>query len=324
MLPVDLQSAGSDHSSQSKLSGRESDSFTIELERTLEQTQQDVASRVEPGEARTWEIAKSMVAKFKPVPFVIWRLSNYVFGTAGQVNRISEGMVFGLKKLILAAASDEVMGEGKKVLDQRKALEIVPSDALAATAVIYAVCRRLGNMDFERIWRPILEDALLRARIGWELGMLSAHFDPGRAMLAGFAGRSGLALQIATGKLEQARRSLELLATGAEIKEVGLRLYGCEPLQVSAMLLSASGCGRDAAFGTVSFATNEIVQIENDEQRKWLAAFTVCEFAREGKIDLALEDTWRVLGVSDASIEAFGITAKKIVRRGHGWDWMGR
>lgn len=304
---------------------RESDSFTIELQKTLQETHEEVAARVEPGEARTWEVARITVEQFKPVPFVIWRLSNFVFGSSGNVNKISEGMVYGLKKLLLAAASDREMGEGGEVRTTREALDILPSDVIAGMSVIYAICRRLNTREFERIWRPILDDALLRARIGWELGSVSPKFGPGKSMLAGFAGRSGLAVQISGGKLEQARRALELLATGADIREVGLRIYACEPLQVSAMLLSAAGCGRDAAFGTVSFATKEAVEIENDEQRKWLAAFTLCELAREGKVDLAEGALWETLGVAtEADQEHFASRTQKISRRGHGWDWLAR
>ena len=88
---------------------------------------------------------------------------------------------------------------------------------------------------------------------------------------------------------------MEELASGRDIGEVGLEIYGCDPLQVSAMMLSAGGCGRDAAFGTVSFAAKDgLAAVENEEQQVWLAAFTVCEKVRLGRTADLDERYWNI------------------------------
>ena len=56
---------------------------------------------------------------------------------------------------------------------------ILPSDVVAASSVIHAVCRRLGTRQFERIWRPILDDAILRARIGYLVFLVFSSSGPG-------------------------------------------------------------------------------------------------------------------------------------------------
>ncbi len=308
-------------------SDAEQDEFEKQLEATLKETEaavlglQDISKS--PDQARHWQQARNVVTAFRPVPWFIWRLANFVFARNGPVEPIPEGFVYGLRRLMFAAASDEALGIGQKVNKTREAFNILPPDVIAATSVIHAIARRLASKPFERIWRPILDDALLRARIGLEVGLQDESFGPGRAMIAGFAGRCGLAVLISSGELEDARRALEMLATGAEIRDVGLSVYKCDPLQVSAMTISASGCGRDAAFGTVSYASlNPMNVIDNDYQMKWLAAFTICESVRTGRMDSIDSKLWSSLQFDTEAIDTLGKKSKMIIRRGHGWQWL--
>lgn len=311
----------------------EADSFAKELERTLQETEQAVLS-IEGANAdalagKSWQHARTLVTQFRPVPMFIWRLSNFVFGKPGHINKVSEGLVFGLRRLLFAAASDPVLGSGAKINSVHKALEVLPSDVVAATAVIHAISRRLASRQFERIWRPILDDAVLRAQIGYFIGRENRNFGAGRGMLAGFAGRCGLAILISSGDLEQARKALEMLATGAEIRAVGMSLYGCDPLQISAMTLSASGCGRDAAYGTVSYSASlSLPTVAEDDialesQQAWHSAFLITEFIRTARFDKIPQSSWEHLGIWDDSTRAaVQEKAKAALRRGHGWNWL--
>ena len=299
--------------------------FTQEIEDTLKITEQAVIDQLKnPAESASWATARSVVAKFQPVPWFIWRISNFVLGTPGQVHQVNEGFVLGLRRLIFATASDPYLGSGEKVNDVKKALKIVAHDVIAAAAVIHAICRRLATKEFERIWRPILEDAVLRCQIGSLIGTQDESFGQGRGMLAGFSSRAGLAVLLSSGTLEQARDALELLATGKEISEVGLQVFKCNPLQVSAMMLSATGCGRDAAFGTVSYAYKDSSnKVENQEQLKWLAAFSVTESIRVGKADQIEPKYWEILKLDNSEVQAEILDqSKKIIRRGHEWGWI--
>lgn len=306
----------------------EADSFTVELEKTLKETESAVLKISEAADAlqaQSWQKARTLIEAFKPVPWFIWRLSNFVLGNPGPARKATEGLVFGLRRLLFAAASDPILGVGSKVNGVHQALEVLKPDVLAAVAVIHGICRRLSSHQHERIWRPILDDAMVRAQIGFYVGSENPHFGAGRGMLAGFAGRCGLALLIASGDLEQARRALELLATGAEIKQVGLQIYGCDPLQISAMTLSASGCGRDAAFGTVAYSTlGKAREVSpNATQIGWQAAFTVAECIRTNRVNEISEELWQALNYCDeAQRNELQAKAKTILRRGHGWNWL--
>lgn len=313
-------------------SAEDKDSFSRELQQTLEETERAVlgaaSTAMSPSEMKSWQHARDIVQQFRPVPWFIWRLSNFALGKSGTNRSLSEGMVFGLRRLMFAAASDPSLGKGEKVSSVRQALEIVPSDVVAAVAVLYAVNKRLSSSQHERIWRPILDDAILRARLGLMIGARDESFGAGRAILAGYAGRCGLAILIAQGQLEQARSALEMLATGSEIKKVGFSIYECDPLQVSALTLTAAGCGRDAAFGTVSYSIEPqfrtSISGESEEQQRWLSAFSVIEALRAGKLN---EVSWPFLEryqlTDPQEQEEILADAKKIIRRGHGWNWLG-
>lgn len=306
----------------------ESDSFAKQLEETLRETEAEVreAGRIRSLEDQiiSWSSARDLVTDFKPVPWFIWRLSNYVLGQSDKVMPISEGLVFGMRRLLFAAASDKVLGSGEKINNIRRALQLLPADVIAAVSVIHAVCRRLQTKQFERIWRPIIDDALLRCQIGFYIGQVKKEFGSGRGMLAGFAGRCGLAMLIASGELEQARIALEMLAGGSDISEVGVRIYKCDPLQVSALTLSAAGCGRDAAFGTVAYASDSpLLVVQNEAQKCWLAAFTIAENVRMFTLGKVAPQLLEVLGYDGArEQEDLAELVKMLVRRGHGWGWL--
>lgn len=311
-------------------SSSQSGDFANQIRSTLEETEREMVGNVHSDQdglsVKTWQVAREITTQFRPVPWFIWRICNYSLGTSGEIHEINEGMVFGLRRLIYAAASDPYLGAGEKVNDVRKAIKIVPSDVIAAVSVIHAICRRLASSQFERIWRPILDDALLRARIGWMAGALCEDFGEGRSMLAGFSGRTGLAILIASGELEQARSSLEMLAAGTRIEEVGMALYGCDPLQVSAMVLMAAGCGRDAAYGAARFASinDPVVEtVETLDQRRWLASFTICEYLRTGRADEIAEEHWNALKFDQEELrDEIKKQAKQVARRGHEWNWL--
>ena len=174
------------------------------------------------------------------------------------------------------------------------------------------------------MWGPILDDALMRAGIGYFVGMMAEDFGPGRGMLAGFAGRVGLAVLIASGTPEQAHNAITLLAGGRQIEEVALELYGCEPLHVAAMVLSAAGCGRESVIGIAAFTMSSHDRSTlSTAQQQWLAALTITEKVRSGEIEGVPESDWTLMGYDEgAERKELSEIITTLKRRGHGWDWM--
>lgn len=309
-------------------SGPSTDAFAQQIETELEQTEVDIKQLSQSQQTSLNEdslvLAKEVVRKFQPVPQFIWRISHFTMGRAGRVNKLSDGNLFGLKKLVLAIGKDKVLGKGTSMLTTRAVVESVPSDVIAACAVIHAIGRRLHSKEFHAVWGPILDDAMMRAGVGYFVGTMSEDFGPGRGMLAGFAGRVGLAVLIASGTAEQAHNAITLLAGGRQIEEVAMELYGCEPLHVAAMILSAAGCGRESVIGVAAFTmASQDKESLGRAQKLWLAALTITEKVRSGELAGIPESDWILMGYEVAAErKELSEIVTTLKRRGHGWDWM--
>jgi hypothetical protein len=304
------------------------DGFARQIASGLEETEDEIRNLARSlgtiSQDDSLRIAKDVVTQFQPVPQFIWRISSYTLGRAGRINKLSDGNLFGLKKIVLAIAKDRILGKGSTVLSTRAVIDTVSSDVIAAVAVIHALGRRLQTKEFHAVWGPILDDALLRAEIGYFVGTMCEGFGPGRGMLAGFAGRIGLAVLIATGSADQAQAAITLLAGGGRIEEVALELYGCEPLHISSMILSAAGCGKESVLGVAAFtmASRQQVNLEPEQQR-WLSALTVTERVRGGEHDSVDESAWNRMGYQSPEERAELVEiVGTLRRRGHGWNWM--
>jgi len=300
-----------------------------ELILTLDKVGQDVLQTFDeigasPHASKSWQRARELVQEFQPVPWVIWKLSKYAIGTNEKINKLVEPSVLGLRRLLFAAASDRVLGAGEKIADVRTALQVLPSDVVAAVAVIHGICRRLHSFENERFWRPVLEDALLRAHLGFYVGQVKEDYGPGRGMLAGVAGRIGYAVLLASGDSDKAARAQELVASGHDLQQSTLEVYGIDHLHVGALIMSAAGCGRDAAFGIVAFASHDQRRNAlNSFQLRWLACIALIDGIRMGTIEGVDQGYWEELCFSKESDRNDLLDlARMAIRRGHGWNWI--
>jgi len=306
----------------------EATQFHDVIQKTLEETEHALAGLAGAngslGQAATWQRARQIVEEFRPVPWFIWRISNFVFGTSGQIRPIPQGLVFGMRRLLFAAASDPLLGGAARVSDVAAALRVLKPDVIAAVSVMHALCRKLASRPLDRYWRPILDEALNQAQVGFALGAEEPDFGSGRGLLAGFAGSLGFAILLASGDEAQAQQANERLARGETIQDVTLSLYGCDPVQISAMTLSAAGCGRDCSFGLVSHALHTPgCLLPDPNQAQWLAAFSIISALQQNMATRIGEDSWEFLNFSSETQKAALLNhAKKVTRRGHGWSWI--
>lgn len=273
----------------------------------------------------SYSCARELVHTFCPVPQIIWRICSYALGRPNQVNRLAEGTLFGLKRLALAIGSDATLGGGHGNLSSvRQVVDAVPSDVIAASAVIHAICRKLQTKELRGAWEPVLNDALLRAHVGFFVGSVCDSFGPGRGMLVGFAGRIGLAILLASGTVEQAGLSLSGLAQGRQLDEITLEVYGTASLHVAGMVLLAAGCGRDALLGVGAYGMSRAHQrLMHPDSRRWLAGFSIVENLRSGSVESIPEDLWLHLEfVRQAERVEMQEVVKMLLQKGHGWEWM--
>lgn len=304
--------------------------FSAQVALSLEATEQDIKDLAHSRQSFESDAslvrAREIVNAFRPVPQIIWRLCNYTLGRPGHINTLTTGHAFGLKKLFMHVGADPIMGLGRSNLNTSDVVYGVASDVIAAVAMMYAVSRRLQSMPFQKLWAPMLDEALLRANLGFCAGQMSERFGIGRSMLAGFAGRIGMVVLIATGDQNQAHEAVSALVTRADPQEIGRKVYGADPAHVAAMVLSASGCGRDAILGLGAFGLSKRAQAALDPfSALWLASTIIIENVLNSNAFLIEEGVWLTLGFDEpAEREELSAIAKTLKRSGHSWHWLAR
>jgi hypothetical protein len=277
--------------------------------------------------------ARELTEEFKPVPWYIWKLAMYCIGVnSSKINELKEGSVLGLNKIILEIANDQIIGNEIPINSPREALKVTPSDVIASMCILFSISKKLSKYSHNYSYlKPLLDDAYLRAQIGYFCGKLNPEFGPGRGILGGFAGRIGLIVLIAMGKPGQGKKALELLAKGDTILDVGLEVYECAPLHVSAFLLSASGVGMDAALGIIQFEDSKIKDKSNEflvnakavYLNRWKSILEIIEYARFGKITEVPEATWmKFASITEAEILYIEDLCEELKHKSDTWNWM--
>jgi hypothetical protein len=300
----------------------------FDLVRTLQSTRDEVALYLKSSSVdvnQSWEEARLLVEEFDPVPWFVRRLTKVAFSEArdGGSNRVNEGAALGLNKILLAAASDAVIGKGHVVTDPREGATIVAGDVFAAAVSIHSIARKLQARDHKNHWMPILDQALMQAQIGFCVGSKDLTFGSGRGMLAGFTSRVGLCLLMATGDSNKAAKSMAGLMKNPDIAKVGLEVYGCNPYHIGSFLLSIIGCGSDASLGLVAFSQSIATLPQEGKEKKWSSALHLIEAVRTNSLEEVNEFLWEQLGFTslETRIELEGV-AHQIKRRGHSWGWL--
>ena len=314
--------AGSESGQPSSIEGASKDAASKQAASEQAAAEEIIASS---PEARGWRIAANMVNRFRPVPHLMWPIIYAVYGRAGEIGRPDPNFFSSVSALIMRAASDRTLVQDATLDPHRNLAEAISRlgpDVAAASCLVHSICRRISTAVAERVSRPILDDALLRTHIGYYVGLLSPSMGAGRGMIAGFAGRCGLAVQIAAGDSEQAQRALTGMATGQDMGLVCNNVYGCDPLEVAAMSLIAGGCCREIAFGISSYIAPGRETTPGSEQYRWLALFSVIESMRMAQADAISEEYWQALGYDAKKRTQLQEHITTSQHRGHGWNWI--
>lgn len=271
-----------------------------------------------------WARAKEIVKNFTPVPWFIWRIGAVCFGSSGPVADLPEGLFVGLKKLVLRASADPLLaaGQGSKT-NLRDALRAMDGSTVAAVCILHALSRRLHASEASGMIAPLLDEAFARAQLGFLLGDACPGLAPGRGMLAGYFLKIGLPVLMALGSPEEQRRSLSLLAEGKDAEEVGLAVYGCGPLQFSALLASLIGASADAARGLISLANNSESLPEGRQAREWYCAYRLIQHLGQESINDQPEMLWDELGILDPSGRSIILDSiDKQLQKPCSWEWL--
>lgn len=284
----------------------------------------DVVNSLDKKGDPSWSIATEIVKKVKPVPWTFWVLIRAVWGGVDKGKVVIDSTHFSVvDQLVLRAAQDEELA----ILNTQKknqlggAFNALGPHTIASLCFVHAVCKRVAGLLPERVYKAIIDDALLRARLGVILSKFSPKVSVGAGLLVGFSGRAGLAVQLASGTGEQAADALRSLAKGSDISSTGRSVYGCDPLQVGALSLISGGCSQQMATGISTFGNKESVVI-GTQQYDWMMYFDFIEQMRVGKLDNVSEADCSYLAISLNDIEDMQQCAKQAFRMGHDFEWL--
>ncbi len=274
----------------------------------------------------SWARARNIVASMEPVIYPIRQICQTAIGHPSRINQLLDGSVFPLQRLVKACGQDSLIAGGKGLRSSsstREVLDRLPSDAVAAALVLHSVGKRVQSQPLQTIWRAFLEEALNRAALGFVVGQRATGFGAGRAMLAGFSSRAGLALLVANGTQEDAIDLLESLKEGVELRESCLRVYEVDPVHVGAWIVLDAGCGISACMGLRSCAVEEPKPPQDGVELVWWAAHNLIDHLATRGVESVSDTDWQILGFSEQSErDEVGQFVSALSRGGHSWHWM--
>jgi hypothetical protein len=132
------------------------------------------------------------------------------------------------------------------------AVDILGVKASSIILAINCICERtLNSGPATRIWAPLFKEMMSEIEIGYHFGTTVERVGHERGMLIGFSRLAGLALLLI--KSPKAFTTWYDATLGKIDDRADLvRIFGCEPYQVSAMLMQQLGLGAEVALATAS------------------------------------------------------------------------
>jgi hypothetical protein len=232
-------------------------------------------------------------------------------------------LLFGLRRFVFALGVDSDLGTGKRYTRVNEALRDLEPERVAVALFIHACCRKLLLKGSSRLWRTILEDAVMRAKLGLLLFGSRSGQEASRAALAGFSTRSGLVILLACADDEQGAAAVRMLADSEPLERVGAKVFGTQPRLVSALALLAAGFGRVPALG-IAAAMQPGIDRES-EMNRWAQRYDLIELLRSGA-EMNAEMDGLLSGFGFEEPEAEYRRMREILsglrREGHGWNWL--
>lgn len=297
------------------------DSDTSNQDRMLSGVSPDTIGKSSP----TWIKAAEIIKKVRPVPWAFWVLIRSVWGlkNAEKVDLDSSHFTV-VEQLVLRAVQDEelIIAPCKRKGQFSDSFKSLGATTIASLCYMHAICKRVSISLPERVYKALIEDALLRARLGVVLSQFSPRVSIGAGILVGFSGRAGLAIQLASGSEVQASEALKSMAMGQDIGDTGMSIYGCDPLQVGALAMIAGGCNKAIASGISAFGDKREEVLIGSEQYDWMLIFSFIEKLRIGKLDQVSESDFEYLAINSDDKKELQNKAKQVFRMGHNFDWL--
>jgi hypothetical protein len=131
------------------------------------------------------------------------------------------------------------------------AVDILGVKASAVMLAINSLCERtLNSGPANRVWSPLFKEMMSEIEVGYHLGTSVERVGHEQGMLVGFSRIAGLAVLLIRYPDAFARWYGETGGRGDP--EATLKAFGCEPYQVSSVLMQHLGLGAEIALATAT------------------------------------------------------------------------
>lgn len=176
----------------------------------------------------------------------------------------------------------------KDAIKQPELVAAVDTLGVKASALILAincVCERtLDSGPSTKIWSPLFKDMMSEIEIGYHLGLSLEQVGHEQGMLVGFSRLAGLALLLVSAPKAFAPWYEKTKGLSTDCNETNL-IFGCEPYQVSSILMQHLGLGTEVALATAStLAQTETSVIEvQPTLQNWRATYEWLHALKNGE-----------------------------------------
>ena len=153
---------------------------------------------------------------------------------------------------LLRAANLPQLNDSVKQPELAAAVDILGVKASALILAINCICERtLDSGPATKVWSPLFKDMMSEIEIGYHLGLSVGRVGHEQGMLVGFSRLAGLALLLIKDQKTFGVWYENTKGDSTDRQETALA-FGCEPYQVSSILMQHLGLGTEVALATAS------------------------------------------------------------------------
>jgi hypothetical protein len=234
----------------------------------------------------SWTVAYDVVKTAATIPanlpHIMRACWNDLMGTTEFVRLLgSPGIP---ARCLIRAAHLPQRDEQPQAPELTAAVEILGPKAAAVMLAINCICERtLDSGPANRIWSPLFKEMMSEIEIGYHFGTTVQRVGHERGMLIGFSRLSGLALLLI--RFPEQFVTWYTETGGKGTPQQALKAFGCEPYQVSSILMQHLGLGTDVALVTASTLgnlDNTVVEVKPTMQ-SWRATFRWLQALKNGE-----------------------------------------
>lgn len=239
-----------------------------------------------------------------PVTIAVQDAARYLRGALLKYDNVAD-----YRRILMAISSDTMLGVGgEPIKDARRATLLVRSELLGACIILRQIVAGLNGRQFEAAWKPYVEEAVIRARLGCIVSAATPAVSKASSILCTALPYLGVALQVAAGDAEQKDRFLRKLSQGDELFGAIKQIYACDPTNEILALLSDWGIAEEViSSGLVRGDVGNLLNL--------------VDALRHETIKIEDKKHLLILGIT-ASEDSLVIAARAAIREGYRWNWL--